>query len=114
TRALATSDLVGMQPLLTQVPPRWARSTSRVALPAAAKRAARKGPDWPAPMKIASKALGMVRFSPGLTTAGWRWRAGRRLTGTRPKIAAAIRADAAGFGLTVRPLVGSKSAARLQ
>src|SRR5665213_785450 len=60
TRALAISDLVGMQPLLTQVPPIWARSTSSVFLPAPARRAASGGPDWPPPITMASKELGMA------------------------------------------------------
>ena len=53
-RALATSVFVGMQPSLTQVPPRCSRSTSAVFRPAPASRAARKGPAWPLPMTMAS------------------------------------------------------------
>src|SRR6187402_2287685 len=53
-RALATSVLVGMQPSLTQVPPRCSRSISAVFRPALASRTASGGPAWPAPITIAS------------------------------------------------------------
>jgi hypothetical protein len=53
-RALATSVLVGMQPSLTQVPPRCSRSTSTVFMPASARRTASDGAAWPLPMTIAS------------------------------------------------------------
>ncbi|MEZ5289023.1 MAG: hypothetical protein R2712_30325 [Vicinamibacterales bacterium] len=60
-RALATSALVGMQPVFTQVPPKRARSMMAVRRPAFASRAARGGPACPVPMTIASKRLGMQR-----------------------------------------------------
>src|SRR5215472_4158920 len=48
--------LVGVQPVLTQVPPtRW-RSTTATVIPAPAKRNAKDGPAWPVPMMIASKS----------------------------------------------------------
>ena len=53
-RALATSVLVGMQPSLTQVPPRCSRSISAVFRPDLASRTASDGPAWPAPITIAS------------------------------------------------------------
>ena len=53
-RALATSALVGMQPTLTQVPPKRCRSMTAVRMPAADNSAARLGPAWPVPMMIAS------------------------------------------------------------
>ncbi|MNL68438.1 hypothetical protein D3C87_1931570 [compost metagenome] len=56
-RALATRVFVGMQPALTQVPPRNLRSISATFMPFSAMRAARNGPAWPAPMKIASKVF---------------------------------------------------------
>ena len=55
--ALATSVFVGMQPVLTHVPPKDARSTIATFIPAADRRAAREGPAWPVPMTIASKGL---------------------------------------------------------
>ena len=58
-RALAIRVLVGMQPLLTQVPPKRLRSTIATRLPAAAKRWASAGPDWPVPMMMASKRRAM-------------------------------------------------------
>ena len=59
-RALATSVLVGMQPSLTQVPPRCSRSISAVFMPALARRTARNGPAWPLPITIASYEVVMV------------------------------------------------------
>ena len=53
-RALAISVFVGMQPLLTQVPPKRLRSTIAVLRPAFASRTARAGPAWPVPMTMAS------------------------------------------------------------
>src|SRR3954452_4392199 len=61
--ALATSVLVGMQPVLTQVPPNSLRSTSATFMPAAVRRPAREGPACPAPMTIASKNWFMVGVS---------------------------------------------------
>ena len=55
-RALATSALVGMQPTLTQVPPKRWRSITAVRRPAADRSAARLGPACPVPMMIASYA----------------------------------------------------------
>ena len=46
--------LVGMQPVLTQVPPKSLRSIIATVLPAAVRRPARGGPAWPAPMIMAS------------------------------------------------------------
>ena len=48
--ALATSVLVGMQPVFTQVPPNSLRSTIATVMPARVNRPARDGPAWPAPM----------------------------------------------------------------
>ncbi len=53
-RALATSVLVGVQPLLTQVPPSSPRSTSAVFQPWPARRTASAGPAWPLPITRAS------------------------------------------------------------
>src|SRR5262249_47307617 len=53
----ATSVFVGMQPVLTHVPPKRPRSTTATLCPAADRRAARKGPDCPVPMTIASYRL---------------------------------------------------------
>src|SRR4051812_6905392 len=66
-RALATSVLVGMQPSLTQVPPRCSRSISTVFMPTCARRTARKGPAWPLPMTMASWVLVMVVLPCGWT-----------------------------------------------
>ncbi len=52
--ALATSVFVGMQPVLTHVPPKDPRSTIATRIPAAERRAASGGPAWPVPMMIAS------------------------------------------------------------
>jgi hypothetical protein len=54
-RALATSVLVGTQPTLTQVPPKWWRSITAVFSPSLLQRAAMAGPAWPAPTTMASK-----------------------------------------------------------
>ena len=59
-RALATSVLVGMQPVLTQVPPKRLRSMIATRLPAAANRWASAGPDWPVPMMMASYRLVVI------------------------------------------------------
>src|SRR6516164_4490022 len=60
--AHATKALVGVQPVLTQVPPtRW-RSTTATFIPAPARRNAKDGPAWPVPMMIASKS-GMTSLS---------------------------------------------------
>ena len=53
-RALAISVLVGMQPLLTQVPPKRLRSMIAVLRPACARRTASEGPACPVPMTMAS------------------------------------------------------------
>src|SRR5438105_1213938 len=53
--ALAISVLVGMQPLLTQVPPMSLRSMIAVLRLALASRTASEGPACPAPMTMASK-----------------------------------------------------------
>src|SRR3984957_3306703 len=53
-RALAMRVLVGVQPALTHVPPKKWRSMIATDLPAPAKRAAKEGPAWPAPMTMAS------------------------------------------------------------
>src|SRR5436305_1274411 len=49
--------LVGMQPVLTQVPPNSLRSITATCIPAPAVRAASDGPACPVPITIASKAL---------------------------------------------------------
>src|SRR5262245_38383051 len=56
TLALATSVLVGMHPVLTQVPPGWPRSITATFQPSAAMRRASAGPDWPVPITMASKS----------------------------------------------------------
>src|SRR6185369_17143732 len=53
--ALATSVLVGMHPVFTQVPPNLWRSMMATAIPSAENRAAKDGPAWPVPIMIASK-----------------------------------------------------------
>src|SRR3546814_8639703 len=55
-RALAINVLVGMQPVLTHVPPTYLRSISATRMPASVRRPARNGPAWPAPMMIASRS----------------------------------------------------------
>src|SRR5204862_7356857 len=62
-RALATSVFVGMQPLLTQVPPNRLRSIIATFIPVSASRTARDGPAWPVPITIASYlvAIGIPR-----------------------------------------------------
>ena len=55
--ALATNVLVGMHPVLTQVPPISLRSTMATVWPAAVSRPASGGPAWPAPTTIASKRV---------------------------------------------------------
>src|SRR6476659_5933661 len=60
TRALASSVLVGMQPVLTQVPPKSLRSTSATLSPALASSTASGGPAWPAPSTIASKCVAVA------------------------------------------------------
>jgi len=63
-RALATRVLVGTQPTLTQVPPKWWRSITAVRRPSLLQRAAMAGPAWPAPMTMASNvSVGMVWHS---------------------------------------------------
>ena len=52
--ALATGVLVGVYPVLTQVPPKNLRSTTATFRPAPASRRASDGPDCPVPMMIAS------------------------------------------------------------
>ena len=73
-RALAINVLVGMQPLLTQVPPtRW-RSIIATLRPALPRRTASGGPAWPVPMTIASKVCFMQCSSAvllGLRKAGF-------------------------------------------
>ena len=56
-RALAISDLVGMQPVLTQVPPKRLRSITATFRPASVRRRASAGPDWPVPITMASKRV---------------------------------------------------------
>jgi hypothetical protein len=46
--------LVGMQPVLTQVPPKTLRSMTATFMPAPARRESHVGPAWPVPMTIAS------------------------------------------------------------
>ena len=58
----ATSVLVGVQPVLTQVPPKRWRSMIATRCPAAARRCASDGPAWPVPMMIASN-WGMPVYS---------------------------------------------------
>src|SRR6478735_9123006 len=60
TRALASSVLVGMQPVLTQVPPKSLRSTSATLCPDFARATASGGPAWPAPSTIASKCVAVA------------------------------------------------------
>src|SRR5262249_39508808 len=62
-RALAISVLVGVQPLLTQVPPTSLRSMIAVLRPALPSRTASAGPAWPVPMTIASNAR-VMRLPP--------------------------------------------------
>src|ERR1700676_296795 len=59
-RGLATSVLVGMQPTLTQVPPKRLRSRIAVLRPRLARRTASDGPAWPVPMTIASNRSSLI------------------------------------------------------
>jgi hypothetical protein len=52
--ALATIVLVGMQPVLTHVPPNRCRSATATVMPASDSRLASAGPDCPVPMMMAS------------------------------------------------------------
>src|SRR3546814_14747434 len=63
-RALAINVLVGMQPVLTHVPPTYLRSISATRMPASVRRPARNGPAWPAPMMIASNLRADEVISP--------------------------------------------------
>ena len=76
--ALATSVFVGMQPVLTQVPPKDARSRMATFIPDAESRAARAGPAWPVPMTIASYVL-LIAPLPSYRSRGRR----ERLRATR-------------------------------
>ncbi len=58
--ALATIVLVGMQPVLTQVPPKRPRSITATLLPERARRLATKGPACPVPMTMASNRVAMI------------------------------------------------------
>src|SRR5450755_4679800 len=58
--------LVGVQPVLTQVPPKSFRSTMATFRPALARATAREGPAWPAPTTMASK-LRFIQASEGRT-----------------------------------------------
>src|SRR6516165_6815075 len=51
--------LVGMHPVLTQVPPNSLRSMTATFFPTAARRRAKEGPAWPVPMTMASKGMGI-------------------------------------------------------
>ncbi len=73
--ALATIALVGVQPLLMQVPPKRWRSIIATFHPAPARRVARGGPAWPAPTMIASK----VYFIAAPPRKRWRFRVPRCL-----------------------------------
>jgi hypothetical protein len=65
TFALATSVFVGMQPVLTHVPPGRPRSSTATFQPSPAMRRASAGPDCPVPITIASKSRGMRKSSVG-------------------------------------------------
>ena len=52
--AQATSVLVGVQPVLTQVPPNSLRWITAIFIPAADRRAASDGPASPVPIMMAS------------------------------------------------------------
>jgi hypothetical protein len=55
--------LVGVQPVLMQVPPSCDRSTSATLHPWSARRFDSGPPDWPAPMTIASNFNGVPPLS---------------------------------------------------
>src|SRR3954469_22576724 len=57
--ALATNVLVGMQPVLTHVPPTSLRSITATVCPASVSLPASGGPAWPAPTMIASNFSAM-------------------------------------------------------
>src|SRR5215208_1534218 len=61
--ALATSVLVGMQPVFTQVPPTSLRSITATVWPASVSLPASGGPAWPAPTMIASNFSAMTQDS---------------------------------------------------
>src|SRR5271155_5437683 len=78
--------LVGIQPVLTQVPPNSFRSITATDIPAAVSRPASGGPACPAPMTIASKLRLMMSTTSnrtgqqlGLTARRSRTRAPRQL-----------------------------------
>jgi len=52
--------LVGVQPVLMQVPPNNLRSMMATLRPACVRRPASEGPAWPAPMMMASKCVGIL------------------------------------------------------
>jgi hypothetical protein len=62
---IATSVLVGMQPVLTQVPPKSLRSITATDMPAAVSRPASGGPAWPAPIMAAWIGLAPKQNSSG-------------------------------------------------
>lgn len=63
TRALATIVLVGVQPVLMQVPPTCSRSINATFQPARASSSVSGLPAWPAPMTMASKLSAVMGFS---------------------------------------------------
>jgi len=62
TCALATSALVGVQPSLTQVPPKCSRSMNATLRPAPVNREVNAEAAWPLPITMASK-WGMALLS---------------------------------------------------
>src|SRR5439155_11932795 len=61
------SVFVGMQPLLTQVPPNRLRSIIATFIPVSASRTARDGPAWPVPITIASYLVAIGHASARVT-----------------------------------------------
>src|SRR5689334_13134092 len=76
--------LVGVQPVLTHVPPKRPRSMMATFMPEPASRRARDGPDCPVPMMIASKSVMALSLGPqelsdrgraaAKSQTGWCWR----------------------------------------
>src|SRR6478672_3844808 len=96
---------VGMQPVLTQVPPTSRRSTIATRRPASARRLASDGPACPVPMMIASCVVVMRAREEDEPARGW----GR---GSPNQDAAGGLHTWGDVGVSVTPVHGSKRLSR--